>query len=325
MNYERPPYLIAETAFHHEGDLVYLLRLIDAAAEAGVDAVKFQICLSPKDFIASNHSKLEKLTSFMLDEVQWLSAIRHAHSAGLEIVVMPLESVSLEFCVEFCADFSFAEIHPVLFNDEEFLEALRGCPGNVALGIGGRFQEEVDDIVRAHDHISALVHGFQAFPTRLRDSNLMRIPEIRTRYGRKLWFADHSPPNNVGGVCASTMAWLLGAEIVERHIKCEDAEHRVDFESAISVAEFRKMKLGFDEIIGEGSWALSEAEIGYRQRDKKVVAGRSISKGEIIRHADIDLLLTDTSRGFVRKALVDGRVAAISIDSGSVITEAMLR
>lgn len=325
MHFEWPPYLIAETAFHHEGDLSYLLRLVDAAANAGADAVKFQILLSSSDFIAPSHSSREKLTTFMFEEGQWSTAIRHAQDVGLEIVVMPLEPVALQFCLAVCPGFSFAEIHPVLFNDTDFLRSFRGCPGNVALGIGGRFQEEVDEAIKANDYISALVHGFQAFPTDIRDSNLKRIAEIRSRYGRRVWFADHSPPRKVGDLCASTVAWLLGADIVERHITCKSAAHKVDSESAISVDEFRAMKMGFDEIIGEGVWSLSDAEVRYGQRDKKVVARRAIRRGEIVGLADIDLLMTDTSAGLTSKALADGRLAASDIALGAVIIEQMLQ
>ncbi|RMH72099.1 MAG: N-acetylneuraminate synthase, partial [Gemmatimonadetes bacterium] len=49
------PYIIGETAYHHEGDMDYLIRMIDDMAEMGLNAVKFHLMFDPESYMQKKH------------------------------------------------------------------------------------------------------------------------------------------------------------------------------------------------------------------------------------------------------------------------------
>ena len=65
------PYLIGETAFHHQGDLPFLKNLIDVGATANIDAVKFHMLLDLEDYFIKDHEAFSALEQWLFTKEQW--------------------------------------------------------------------------------------------------------------------------------------------------------------------------------------------------------------------------------------------------------------
>ena len=85
-------YLYAETAFHHEGDFNYLLRLVDAAVSAGCHGIKFQVLIDIDEFMSSHHDSYNKSREWLFTYQQWTEVLSYAQDQGLDIVLMPLDT-----------------------------------------------------------------------------------------------------------------------------------------------------------------------------------------------------------------------------------------
>ena len=83
-------YLYAETAFHHEGDMEFMISLIDEAVKSGVNGVKFQVLTNPSDFVSSKHSSFKELSKYCFSIKDWKTIFSYATNNGLEIIFMAL-------------------------------------------------------------------------------------------------------------------------------------------------------------------------------------------------------------------------------------------
>ena len=81
-------FIYAETALHHEGNLDYLIQLIDCAAEAGADGVKFQVTLNHDEVMSTRHSMYDLCKSMLLLEEEWIQIFNYTIKKDLKIILM---------------------------------------------------------------------------------------------------------------------------------------------------------------------------------------------------------------------------------------------
>src|SRR5687768_7886587 len=134
----QPPYIYAETAFHHEGDLGFLFGLVAAAKEAGVSGVKFQGLLRLDQFASSFHKSYATLEKWLFSRAQWLQVIGQAQQAGLDVIWMPLDHEAVALVKDFPKPPRYLEIHSVSFYDRRLLEAVKATGVPLIISAGGR-------------------------------------------------------------------------------------------------------------------------------------------------------------------------------------------
>ena len=84
-------YFYTETAFHHEGDYDYLVKLIDESKDIGVNGIKFQVLFELNSLTSSSHSKYNELSKLIIDQLKWKSVFERSINYGLDLIVMPLD------------------------------------------------------------------------------------------------------------------------------------------------------------------------------------------------------------------------------------------
>src|SRR4051812_37473763 len=94
-------YFYTETAFHHQGDMEYIKRLILASKEAGVDGVKFQVMTNTEDFISTRHSSFKDLQSWSFSYDKWEEIFSFTKELKLDIIMMPLNTDALRLVDNF--------------------------------------------------------------------------------------------------------------------------------------------------------------------------------------------------------------------------------
>ncbi|WP_028112617.1 N-acetylneuraminate synthase family protein [Ferrimonas kyonanensis] len=317
--------VIAETAFNHEGDFDYLLRLIDAAADSGADMIKFQVLINADEFVSHGADSHGLITSWCFTLEQWQQALDRAESRGLRLFLMPLDTAAVALCER--PSVEFVEIHSVSFNDQALIDAVQALPKTLAFGIGGRTLEEVEYLVATYgEDRLLLMHGFQAYPTDIEDVCFERINHLCQRFpGVRIGYADHSPPDSDESLEACLMAYARGLRIFEKHVTLE--AERTDAQAGLLpqamahfVARMRRFhRLGNPDA---ASWQpMTDAELVYRQRQKQVVAAEAIEAGQAFTRNNLMLCMHTSAGSHTRISDLLGQSATSSYRSGEVIDE----
>ena len=101
-NTEDKVLIIAEIGNNHEGDFDFACEMVRVAAEAGADAVKFQIFQTEKYVSCSDAARFECLQGFELTPGQFAQLARQSHAAGVAFVATPFDLSSAELTAEIC-------------------------------------------------------------------------------------------------------------------------------------------------------------------------------------------------------------------------------
>lgn len=302
--------IIAETAFSHEGDFNYLVKQVEAAKAGEVDFVKFQVFLDKDDYCVENHPAYNILDKWMLSKEKWLDIFNLAKSLGLKIVVLPLNSPSLEFCKAYDHLIDAYEIHSVCFNEVSLLNELKNSSKTIILGIGGRLPHEIDfaeKLLEADKDRLVLMYGYQSFPTDSALLNLSKVKKFSELFNCKVGYADHTHYESDLFIQLNVIANILGARVFEKHIVLEKGTKRVDYESGINSNDFIRMRAEIDKIVtilGDGDlFTLNYKELGYKNREKKIVFTRDIPKNSILKMKDLTYKITEEYSDFEQKDL----------------------
>jgi len=220
----RPAYVIAEIGLNHNGDVEIAKQLIDVAADAGVQAVKFQkrtpeistpehMRDTPRETPWGTMTYLAYRHRVEFDHDQYVEVGDHAAVRGLDWFASPWDVPSVEFLERL--NVVAHKVASASVTDIELLEALRGTGKPVILSTGMSTVEQID---RALDVLGTdrvvLMHATSTYPMEPEESNLRVIPVLRDRYpGVPVGYSGHER-----GLQISLAAVALGAVAVERHI-----------------------------------------------------------------------------------------------------------
>lgn len=305
--------IIAETAFSHEGNIDYLINSIDAAVEAKVDIIKFQVLLDKTGYCCEKHPSFKELDKWCFTEKQWLRVFKKAKKAGLSVLVLPLTVNSAKFCRTSAINLIDAyEVHSVCFNDVPLLESLRGTSLPVILGVGGRLPFEivfVQNLLQVEEEQLVLMYGFQSFPTDRKNLNLNKISKLSALFNTILGFADHSQYDDILFHELNLIAYQKGCRWFEKHLVLNPGEKRTDFDSGIGVATFLEMRKRLDSLVctlGNGDlFSLNTEEEKYMKREKQIVFTSDLSKDHILTKQDISYKIASTKSDFRQSSYPD--------------------
>lgn len=319
-------YVYAETAFHHEGDEAYLVALIRSAADSGVQGIKFQVCVDFNALISTAHPAYSTLSKYVFSAEQWRKAIDLARSLNLDVIVMPLDVESVRLAQERIDAVKYIELHSVAFNDQDLKDACRSSAIPLIIGAGGRTLDEIIDIKQYFgEQLKVVMTGFQAYPSKIADAKLLRIAELKRMFSDMIiGYADHSKYDDRWAVDSNAIAYTLGARMFEKHITLDEGEERVDYESAIGKAKMQEIVTQLRELefvlnMSQDSFEMTEAEVGYRNRQKVAVAAHELRAGHVLREEDISLKMAGRFDGFFKKQDLIGRSLKVDIHQDNVI------
>ncbi|TDT17334.1 N-acetylneuraminate synthase [Ilumatobacter fluminis] len=218
-----PAYVIGEIGINHNAEVAIARALIDVAAEAGCDAVKFQkrtpsICVpvDQRERIRStpwgDMTYLEYKERMEFDADAYAAIGRHATARGLDWFASPWDIPSVEFLEQF--DVVCHKVASASITDVPLLEAIRDTGRPVILSTG---MSTLDEIDRAVDVVGSerliLLHTTSTYPCPPEEANLLGIRTLGERYGVPVGYSGHER-----GLQISVAAVAMGACVVERHI-----------------------------------------------------------------------------------------------------------
>lgn len=288
------PYLIGETAFHHEGNVDFLMELIDAGINTGVDALKFHLLFDVFDYMIAEHTAIDVIKKIAIPQDKWLPVLSYVSTKGIDIVLLCNDLESLSWVNKYQHDFNIVaiEIHATGLNDLFLLKEAAKFDKTVILGVGGSTFDEIkyaiDFLHQNHKTDIFLMHGFQNYPTRYEDINLKRMAFLQGAFGLPVGYADHTDPQDDNANIVSVLPQSNGFNVLEKHFTHVYGEKRIDAQAAVSLENLKKTKELMAVVystLGKDNFAFSVAEKKYGDTGpmkKAIVARKRIEKGEIL-------------------------------------------
>lgn len=331
--YGNEPYLIAECAYSHEGDIKYLQESIKKIAEAtGIDAVKFHVLFDIQTYMCPDHDLYTMIQKWFFSETEWSDLINSAQEMGLDVIILADDLGCLYFLESVQDKLAAIEIHACSLNDIAMLSRVSKFSIPIILGIGG---STIGEISFAIDYLKkngksdiVLMYGFQNYPTRYEYINLKKMQKIKELFELPIGYADHTSWNDENQELITLAGVLCGANLIEKHFVLEKGENRIDYEAAISVEDFnslyKKLEI-LQKAMGAGGIELNEYEKEYGKIGpikKAIVSGKDIGKDEEISLKNIDFKRTDKISNIKQKEVQNllGRKAKGKIRKNELIT-----
>jgi sialic acid synthase SpsE len=331
-----PAYVIAEAGANHNRDLGLATELIDVAAEAGADAVKFQTytgsgLYSSKTprfaYLNDERSPAELLEAIALPREWQPDLAEHARARGIAFFSTPFDDDAVDSLATVgvpamkIASFEIVDL-PLIRH-----AASVGVP--VILSTGMTTQDEIEDALGAvtdsgNDQV-ALLRCASVYPAPPEIMNLRAMTTMREAFGIPVGLSDHTT-----GIAVPIGAVGFGAELIEKHFTLSRKMEGPDHPFALEPDELRAMVAGIREVeatFGNGRLegpSDEESVEMYRLARRSVVAAVDIPAGTTIARE----MLTTKRPGYgVKPKFIDelvGREARIDIEADDVITWEMV-
>lgn len=297
----QPTFVIAEIGVNHNGDADIAMKMIEAAADAGADCVKFQT-FAAEEFCASHHEVYEYISQgrvvreSMLAMFQRLE-LRREEFARLfararERGIVPLSTPADRPASDLLDDLG-AGAFKVGSDDlvhTPFLRYLAGKGKPIIISTGMATTADIDraieTITSAGNEQIIVLHCVSLYPTPPAQVNLRRMTALERHYRRPVGFSDHS-----FGTTACIAAVALGACIVEKHFTLDRDMPGPDHRFSADPHELKTMVTAIRETekqLGDGSFELSSEERQMAELcHRSIVAARDIATGEVLAEGDL--------------------------------------
>lgn len=326
---KRHPLIIAEMANSHDGSHAVAKKIIKAAADAGVDAIKIQRILA-NEIAVPGYKYHKLLKKCEMEFSEWKKLVDYAKGAGLMVFADVFGIKSLADMEKL--DLDAYEIHPSDITNPALIKAVAGTGKPTILYLGGTTIEEAEYAVWKAKEGGAkeilIMHGFQAFPTKVQDTNLDRIRLFHNEFNLPVGFADHIDGDDKMAVFFPLVALGMGAVAIEKHVCFDRSAKPTDYQSALNPDELkqhveciRRAQTAF----GPDPHLLNEAEIKYKRTVKKhILACTNIPKGHRITEKMLCFKRVDSPLPFLFLEQITGKTAARDIKKNDVVaTEAL--
>jgi pseudaminic acid synthase len=298
-----PCYVIAEAGSNHNRDLGMALRLIEVAAEAGADAVKFQTYtaeglysrrtpdmtyLKEQGLLGDRESVWELIKRVQIPWEWHADLARHAASVGIAFFSTPFEEAAVDLLETL--DVPAYKIASYEVNHLPLIEhaARTGKPLLISTGMAslGDIERALDTAAAAGARDLLVMHCAVNYPPRFEDLNLRAITTLREAFQVPIGWSDHTP-----GHTADVVAVALGACAVEKHFTVSRDQEGPDHPFALEPDELRAMVRAIRETeasLGSTVKRVTESEAEmYRLGRRSIVAAREVAAGHTITRDDI--------------------------------------
>jgi sialic acid synthase SpsE len=328
--------VIAEAGANHNRDLWLAKELIDVAADAGVDAVKFQTYTgtglysskTPRfNYLKDDRSPAELLEAISLPR-EWQSELMsHATARGIQFFSSPFDQEAIDGLAEL-------GVPAMKIASPEIVDlplirhaAATGLPLIISTGMAtyGEIEDALDAVTETGATEVGLLRCASVYPAPPEIMNLRAMGTMRDAFGVPVGLSDHTE-----GVAVASGAAALGMELLEKHFTTSRGLEGPDHPFALEPQELKAMVAAVREIevaLGNGRLegpSEAEAEEMYRLARRSIVAARDIPAGTEITRT----MVTTKRPGYGIKPkyidIVVGRTARVDIAFDDVITWEMV-
>jgi N,N'-diacetyllegionaminate synthase len=294
-------FIIAEAGVNHNGSIEIAQKMVDAAVDFGVDAIKFQT-FRATDLVTSlaqkaeyqqkttdaSESQLEMIKKLELSPSQHDVIIAHCKKKGILFLSTAFDIKSVNLLKSY--DVPIYKIPSGEITNLPYLITVAKIGKPVILSTGMSTLDEIKKAVDILKHNGSgditILHCNTEYPTPYEDVNLKAMLTIQRELGVKVGYSDHTP-----GIEVSIAAVAMGAAVIEKHFTLDKNMDGPDHKASLEPAEFTAMVRAIrnvEKALGSEEKKPSPSEIkNMAIARKSIVARQSIRKGEVFTEENI--------------------------------------
>jgi len=291
---------IAEISANHLGSLERAHNLIDAAANAGASAVKFQTYTPdtmtlnlPHLSVSQDHNlwggqSLYSLYAEAMTPWEWHEELfEHCRSRGVIPFSSPFDTTAVQFLESINAP--LYKIASLETSDHQLIKAVGETGKPVIISTGATELQEVEELVKVfHSTGNAdltLLVCTSSYPAEPKDANIKRMELLRKKFGVKVGLSDHTL-----GIGVSLAAIALGATVIEKHITLDRSHGGVDSAFSMEPNEFAQLVLegkSAEQSLGKEDWSMQPSETESRRLRRSLYVVKDVKSGEEINKENV--------------------------------------
>lgn len=291
--------IIAEIAQAHDGSLGNAHAFIDALAESGVDAVKFQTHIAEAEssalepfrvkFSRQDATRFDYWKRMEFTPEEWQGIQTHCHDVGLKFISSPFSNAAVELLEKVGVDaikIGSGEISNLLMLEKI---AKTGMPIIMSSGMSDLDElEHTVEFLKSFPNKLSLLQCTTAYPTTPDQWGLNVIKILKEKFEIPVGFSDHS-----GNIYASLAAAAMGAEIFEFHVVFDKRQFGPDTVASITIDQTKILTQGIKEIRKAISNPVEKSEVSKYDELKRIfgkslAVNKDMKKGEILRFEDLE-------------------------------------
>ncbi len=289
-------FVIAEAGVNHNGSLALAKQLIDVAADAGADAVKFQtfraeLLVSRQAKKAeyqlqttdSEESHFEMIKRLELDANAHHALIAHCQARGIAFLSTPFDSASVDLLA--AMGMTMFKVPSGELTNLPYLRHIAHVAKRVILSTGMAKLGEVESALAVlleaglTRHDVAILHATTEYPCPIDEVNLRAMQTLKAAFATDIGYSDHTQ-----GIEVPIAAVAMGATVIEKHFTLDRTMEGPDHKASLEPGELLAMVQAIRNIeraLGDGIKQASPSE--RKNIDiarKSIVAARSIRRGD---------------------------------------------
>ena len=297
---DQPPYIIAELSANHNGSLERALQTIDAAHQAGADAIKLQtytadtmtIDCDREEFMIKgglwDGYKLYDLYRWAETPFEWHQAMfAHARKLGITVFSTPFDESAVDLLEEL--DAPAYKIASFENTDLPLIRYVAKTGKPMIMSTGMASEEEIAEAVDAARSAGCkelvLLHCISSYPAPMNQANIRQLAELGRRFDVVPGLSDHTL-----GTTASVAAVALGACVIEKHFTLSRADKGPDSEFSIEPDELKRLCHDTHnawQALGLIGYDRQPAEAGSKVFCRSIFFVRNLPAGSVIGPEDI--------------------------------------
>ena len=324
---------IAEIGLNHNGDIDLARGMVDSAAKAGADAVKFQVFvpeLMNSVYTSSllehgeekyiDKSQVDFFSKFTLRKEDYAELKSFAEELGIVFFASVFDIRSVEMIEGFGV--GLYKLASSEVTNHPLIRAVADTGKPLILSTGISTEEEIEMAINVFRKNSGadlmIMHCVSQYPAQAEGLNIGRISSLRERFGVETGFSDHSL-----GITAPILAAGQGVKIFEKHFTIDRLHECPDKDISLDPDEFSLMVNSVEEAIrmigtGEIPYGSSEKETAKAAR-RSLFAARSIKAGKIIEESDLIALRPGVGIPVYRMNDIVGKISKVDIKKDFII------
>jgi N-acetylneuraminate synthase len=276
----QPVYVIAEIGINHNGSVELAKQLVDGAARAGCDAVKFQkrtpeLCVpvaewdKQRDTPWGRMSYIDYKRRIEFGEAEYAQIDAHCRERGIHWTASCWDVPSVEFMERF--DPPFYKAASASLTDHELLRSMKRTGRPLMISTGMSTEQEIDVAVRALGRDDLMIaHSTSSYPCPVEELNLRMIDTLRARYPEcPIGYSGHET-----GLAPTWAAVALGATFLERHVTLDRAMWGTDHAASVELHGLERLVAhvrDLERALGDGVKRVYDSELGPRSKLRRVL------------------------------------------------------
>ncbi|MBO4965977.1 MAG: N-acetylneuraminate synthase [Muribaculaceae bacterium] len=318
--------IIAEAGVNHNGSVEMALRLVDAAAEAGADMVKFQT-FKAKNLVTAaarkaeyqventhdgSEGQLEMLSRLELSEDDHRALMQRCKERGIEFLSTPFDEESVDFLASL--GITTWKIPSGEITNYLLIKKIAARKGHVILSTGMSGMDDVEAALNLLEKFGksrndvTVLHCTTQYPAPYNDVNLLCIKTMREALHVQTGYSDHTP-----GIEIPVAAAALGATVIEKHFTLDRSLPGPDHKASLEPAELSEMVKGIrnvEKALGDGVKRVADSERkNIAVARKSIVARNPIHAGEMLTEENLGVKRPGTGISPMRWEEVIGKKA----------------